>query len=124
MKCTVIRKNEQCIASVSKLEKTLSSFEQEQTRLYHYRHRHHYHRRYYSYYDSIIVTIYIISISKIWTGMSEKKVIPEKDNSDFLDQFLDTSLAHAHPIHHLAILLDLFLLPIFGLIHFYLNFFS
>ena len=65
MKCTVIRKNEQCIASVSKLEKTLSSFEQEQTRLYHYCHRHHYHRRYYSYYDSIIVTIYIISISKI-----------------------------------------------------------
>ena len=65
MKCTVIRKNEQCIASVCKLEKTLSSFEQEQTRLYHYHHRHHYHRRYYSYYDSIIVTIYIISISKI-----------------------------------------------------------
>ena len=29
-------------------------------------------------------------------------MIPEKDNSDFLDQFLVTSLAHAHPIHHFA----------------------
>ena len=55
--------------------------------------------------------------------MSEKKVIPEKDNSNFLDQFLDTSLAHAHPIHHLAILLGLFLLLIFCLIHFFLDFF-
>ena len=37
-----------------------------------------------------------------------KKVIPERDNSDFLDEFLDTSLTCAHSIHHLAILLIFF----------------
>ena len=53
-----------------------------------------------------------------------KKAIPERDNSDFLDEFLDTSLTCAHSIHHLAILLDFyFLLSVFGLVHFFFNFF-
>ena len=50
------------------LKKTSSSLEKEHTRLYHYRHRPHYH-----YYNIIIVTIDIIIISKIWTGISEKR---------------------------------------------------
>ena len=87
------------------LKKTPNSFEEEQSRPYHYRHRSQYH--YYNYYSIIIITILIIIITKIWTDMSE----------------IFDSLTCAHPTHHLAILQDFsFFYPFLAFIRFFTNF--
>ena len=65
----------------------------------------------------IIIIIVIITLSSSLSLLLSfvryelarvKKLIPEKGNSDSLDEILDTSLTCAHPTHHLAIMLDVF----------------